>query len=156
MLKAVIAIIGAAFLICFSGCVDNVQKDSTVSQIFNPNGDSELALLMRDMFDDGMQVKQQLLNGGSPQIRSDFQKIHTAQATQPEKVSTPNYTAFGQAYESAANAFLESDPNSKPEAYQAMVTACMSCHKSICPGPMVKIKKLFLSEKEMQALTDAF
>ena len=53
-----------SILLLIGGCLDDKQclddnpnVATEGNQIFNPNGDSELALLMRDMFDDGMQVK---------------------------------------------------------------------------------------------------
>ena len=39
------------------------QDESGKNKIVNPNGDSELALLMRDMFDDGMVYKAEMLEG---------------------------------------------------------------------------------------------
>ncbi|MEZ4951026.1 MAG: hypothetical protein R2784_16820 [Saprospiraceae bacterium] len=65
----------------------------------NPNGDSELALLMRDMFDDGMKMKEMIKNGEHPEVSVDFQKILTANATEPEKeTASPEYKAFAQTY----------------------------------------------------------
>ncbi|MEZ5033069.1 MAG: hypothetical protein R2787_16905 [Saprospiraceae bacterium] len=36
----------------------NLCRRQPPPKIYNPNGDSELALLMRDMFDEGMRVRK--------------------------------------------------------------------------------------------------
>jgi len=118
----------------------------------NPNGDSELALLMREMHTDGMKTKQQLLEGKTPDISVKYEKLFTAKATEPAKVATPEYTAYATIYETAVKNFLERRGNNQVEAYTTMVDACMNCHQQICPGPMVKIKRMYLSEKELASL----
>ena len=118
----------------------------------NPNGDSELALLMREMFEDGMRTKQLVLDGKSPEVKVAFQKMHTATATEPEKVADPNYAAMTTVYENSVNTFLTSPDHSRVESYTNMVNACMNCHQVVCPGPMRKIKKMYLSEQEIAVI----
>jgi len=31
----------------------------------------------------------------------------------------------------------------KADVFDSLVGNCMSCHQALCPGPMVKIKKLY-------------
>jgi hypothetical protein len=132
----------------YLGC----SNDGKGSKIFNPNGDSELALLMRDMYDDGMVTKQEMLQGKQPEVRVKYHQIHTAKATEPEKVANPNYNAFALAYENAVKSFLESDATYRAESYQAMINTCLNCHQTMCPGPTRKIKHLYLSEGEVISL----
>jgi hypothetical protein len=122
------------------------------SGIINPNGDSELALLMREMHDDGMLTKQQILEGQMPEVKCDYQSMYTIEATEPEKVASVDYKLFGKAYEASVAALLASDEANRASAYQTMVGACMNCHQAMCPGPMVKIKKMYLSEEQIAAL----
>ena len=50
-------------------CTDyNSPEKREVPAVINPNGDSELALLMRDMFEDGMRLKEQIAKGEQPDI----------------------------------------------------------------------------------------
>lgn len=128
-------------------CAEEPRKD------LNPNGDSELALLMRDMFDDGMKAKQALLEGGIPEVHCAYQNIHTADPTRPEQVATEEFKVFAKAYEFSADALRGSSPDERPDAYQTMVSACMNCHREICPGPMVKIRKLYLSDADKSRLS---
>jgi hypothetical protein len=119
----------------------------------NPNGDSELALLMRDMHTNGMEVKQQILNGEKPDVKVDCERLFTAKATEPEKVANPLYKGYATAYEDAVKS-LENEFNADPiGSYKTMVDACMNCHREVCPGPMVKIKRMYLSEKEIATIT---
>lgn len=128
------------------------KKQSSESTIYNPNGDSELALLMRDMFDDGMKVKTGLLEGKYPDIETAFKEVHSADATEPEKVASQVYKDFAVAYEASVNAYQNATGHQKIEAYQLMVANCMGCHLQVCPGPMRKIKRMEFTENELAQL----
>lgn len=119
----------------------------------NPNGSSELALLMRSMHEDGLAAKAKFLQGETPQLHMECEKMHTAQATDPGKVANPLYTGYANALKDKVNAFDQPYSGDKVAAYQSMVDACMNCHREICPGPMSKIKKLYLSDKEIASIT---
>ena len=134
------------FLFGISACTNSEAKP------LNPNGDSELALLMRAMHENGMEVKQQLLAGEIPELNVDCEKLLTAKATEPEKVATPLYAGYAKAYESAVKSFKHEFNDNRIGTYKTMVDACMNCHREVCPGPMVKIKKMYLSEKELASL----
>ena len=129
------------------------ENEPARTKIVNPNGDSELALLMREMWDDGMAVKAGLVDGKNPNIKVAYNRIHTAKATQPEKVATTEYEMFAKAYENAVEQFKSADAELRAPAYQNMVETCMNCHKEMCTGPMPKIKKMYLSDAELQKLT---
>lgn len=111
----------------------------------NPNGDSELALLMREMFEDGERVRAQVSNGQPVSIQVDFEKILTAKATDPAKMQGPDFPHFATAYVEAMKALKDSPAAEAPERYRAMVATCMNCHENSCPGPMVRIKKLMIA-----------
>ena len=129
------------------------ENEPARTKIVNPNGDSELALLMREMWDEGMAVKASLVDGKNPDINVAYNRIHTAKATQPEKVATPEYEAYAKAYENAVEQFKSADAAHRAGTYQYMVETCMNCHKEMCTGPMPKIKKMYLSDAELQKLT---
>ena len=145
MIKSICTV--TVVLVCCLSCKQDGSKDT--SGVFNPNGDSELALLMRDMFKDGMQVKQQLLDGKAPVVACDFQKIYTAEATQPEKVASPQFAVMASSYERTVKTLQAAQPENRVTAYNYMVDACMQCHQTMCPGPMVKIRKMYLTEAEV-------
>jgi hypothetical protein len=144
MMKSIVVFSLIAAII-WLGCVE----EQAAKQSINPNGDSELALLMREMYDDGMRTKQALLDGKDPVVTVSYQEMYTAHATEPEKVARPEYAQYAKHYEESVLAFLTSDPEVRAANYQTMVATCMSCHQAMCPGPMVKIRKMYLSEKEI-------
>jgi microcompartment protein CcmL/EutN len=109
----------------------------------NPNGDSELALLMRAMYEDGERMKEHLESGKIPKPMADVEALLTAEATEPDKVATQEYKAFAESYIALTASLKEADAESAPELYKNMVDMCMTCHKSMCPGPMVRIEKLY-------------
>ncbi len=127
--------------------------DKTKSAV-NPNGDSELALLMRDMHEDGMRTKQQILDGEQPDVKVKYHALNSASATEPEKAASQAYKSFATYYEATVKSLLESNEGNRAESYQTMVDACMSCHQELCPGPMRKIKRMYLSDAELTALAN--
>lgn len=126
---------------------------NTEAKPLNPNGDSELALVMRHMHDNGMEVKQQLLKGEKPELKYECSKLYTAKATEPEKVASPVYEGYANAFETSVKTFEQEFNADKIGTYQNMVDACMNCHREVCPGPMRKIQKMYLSEKEIALIT---
>ena len=118
----------------------------------NPNGDSELAILMRDMYDEGMLVKQSIIDGENPELKLNYDHIHTATPTEEGKNQSTEYLLFAKAYEASVERFKNASPHDRPAAYQNMVDNCMSCHKEVCQGPMVRIKKMYLSDEELASV----
>ena len=141
------------FLVVFLASIGCQSDGSGNGRAVNPNGDSELALLMREMFDDGMRTKAQILNGELPEIRSNYKHMFNAEATEPDKVASIDYELFGKAYEATVRNLLEADEAHRADAYQTMVGACLNCHQAMCPGPMVKIKKMYLSEAQLESVS---
>lgn len=118
--------------------------ESSGQKPLNPNGDSELALLMRLMYEDGMEIREQIRRGEKPDIEFDFENIHTAQATDPARMKTSDFDVFAASYVQAVQAYNNARKEEAEIYFNGIVTACMNCHQSICPGPSVRIKKMFL------------
>lgn len=112
----------------------------------NPNGDSELALLMRNMEVEGKRMKSEIMQGRKPEVKNYFREMHEAEATEPEKVASETFNMYARAYHNALEMIDESEEDDVPIAYTAMVESCMNCHREMCPGPMVRIKKLYLPD----------
>ncbi|MBI1228412.1 MAG: hypothetical protein GC192_24470 [Bacteroidetes bacterium] len=138
-MKKLIALIPLVCLLLWQAC----SNDNTgTSKSLNPNGDSELALLMRQMFEDGERVHAQIQKGEPVSIQVDFEKIMTAKATDPAKMQGPEFPHFAASYVEAMKALRDAPPAEAQDKYSAMVATCMNCHEQSCPGPMVRIKKL--------------
>jgi hypothetical protein len=118
------------------------KEKKTVKKSLNPNGDSELALLMRDMFAEAKRIKKQVENGEEVTVKVDHKKILSAHATEPAKAASAEYKTWGAAYLAGIETLKNSTPETAEAAYTSLVNSCMNCHQALCPGPVVKIKKL--------------
>ncbi|MCB0571390.1 MAG: hypothetical protein KDC66_16580 [Phaeodactylibacter sp.] len=133
-----LALMGIGYLLSCSS-----PKAVLVPQPVNPNGDSELALLMRAMFDDALQMKEQIERGEQARTGLDFEKILTAQATQPEKAASTEYKVHALSYLQTMQALQQADAAQASSLYESMVNSCTGCHQALCPGPLARIKKLY-------------
>jgi hypothetical protein len=126
-------------------CATTAEQEAP-SVSTNPNGDSELALLMRDMFKDSWKARQAVLKGNNPGLDIEtLERIHSAQATEPDKVASPLFAAMSDSYLAAVKALNSAaDSAALSKSYSLMVKQCEVCHQQFCPGPLVKIKKLHL------------
>lgn len=130
----------ASFIILLATCnnpTDNKSPSYTMAV------DSELTLLMRDMYNYYDTLKTDVITGVLSDKVKSFQDIHTAVATSPEKISNELYQGLASIYVNSAERLNRADVN-KVEAFNLMVDNCMNCHQQMCPGPMVKIKKLYI------------
>ncbi|MDB4678239.1 hypothetical protein OAE93_00760 [bacterium] len=132
------------FLLVVAVCIGCEQKPKTkTNRPINPNGDSELALLMRNMFSESDSLKQLVVTGKPLSGLKRFEDIHTAIATDPT-VRGPVFDAFSAAYIIAIKE-LESSDSASVLKFNNMVTQCMNCHSEFCPGPRKKIKQLYIN-----------
>lgn len=123
-----------------------VKTDSTacVKPPVNPNGDSELALLMRAMRDSTKSFREMIMNGKVPEKFPEvFLKIHTAIPTDSE-TKKPSFNGFADGYLADLKNLSASDGTSAKANYNALVQACENCHSEHCPGPLSAIRKLKL------------
>jgi hypothetical protein len=118
------------------------ERECKKPQSINPNGDSELALLMRDMFTESDSLKQLIVNGQSLSGLKKYEDIHSAIPTDPT-VKGPVFEAFAEAYINSLRE-LESDDSNSVFKFNTMVDQCMNCHTEFCPGPKKRIKKLYI------------
>lgn len=105
--------------------------------------DSELTILMRDMFTYYKGIKGDIQKDSLSEKVKIFQSIHQAVATSPEKSSSELYQSMASIYVKSAER-LNQIGTDKKNTFNQMVDNCMSCHQQMCPGPMVRIKKLYI------------
>jgi hypothetical protein len=110
--------------------------------VINPNGDSELTLLMREMFTEGERIKYQIEAGEAPSGLKNFKSIHSAIPT-TANASGPLFESFANSYLDAVKELEASDRVSFFK-FNRMIDQCMNCHTEFCPGPKRKIKKLYI------------
>lgn len=118
----------------------------TAQEDNNPNGSSELSLLMRKMEKQLVDARAAVLNGkykGS--YPKEFDKIYTAKPTDNE-TKMPSYDVFANVYISAVKSFVSAKPADQIESYNNVVNTCLACHSQHCPGPVGRIKKLLITK----------
>lgn len=109
--------------------------------------DSELALLMRHMFDEGMEWKNAIEKDSlQTDFPADYYGIYTVQATD-SAVRTPKFMALGDAYLKTVKDLVETKKQKKQvKKFNTMVESCINCHQVFCQGPIDKIQQLYIIE----------
>lgn len=125
---------------------EQCEKKEVEASAINPNGDSELALLMRKMYNDADSIKKLITNNEGNITKEyiiELERIHTAIPTDPD-VKTPEFKAYTKLMIEEANALFSNETN-RAEGFNNLVNRCVECHQSFCPGPIKKIRKLTIN-----------
>ena len=118
----------------------------TDSTDVNPNGTSELSLLMRKMYDHAVAIRPDaILKKAHQNFPKEFLTIYTAQPTD-SFTKNASYNPFADGYLYALNNYRSSTANNVIQNYNNLVMSCVNCHGEHCPGPVSKIKKLLITE----------
>lgn len=105
----------------------------------NPNGDSELAHLMRDMVDELLAARAALEGGEAPApLFPSHRRMRCAWPTTPDQRNAV-YDAMARGYLQRVEAF---DAEPSRVAYNAIVQDCTACHAVSCSGPLDFIEGL--------------
>jgi hypothetical protein len=113
----------------------------------NPNGASELAVLMRRFVSDWRAV-QTGLRDHQPLPKGPRFPVHARlRCSWPTEPADRNeaFDGFAQAYLGAVKAF---DQKPSAAALNQVVASCRACHESTCSGPLVVIDSLRLPEQK--------
>ncbi len=118
------------------------EADTTIQ---NPNGASELAILMRQMQEYSNAEKVRVLKGHDPsEMPASFSTLSTAEITNGMHKSE-SYDAFATMYLEHVRSYSGSGPgDERVTAYNNMIASCLGCHSEHCPGPVPVIKKLMI------------
>ena len=147
MINKLMAILSIVAL--FIGCSSNPQSEHENcaepkgNQPIITNGDSELALLMRDMFEESDSLRHLIINGEQLSALKKYQDIHSAIPTD-STVKGAVFEAFAETYIASIKS-LETADSSSVFKFNNMVGQCMNCHTEFCPGPKNRIKKLYIN-----------
>lgn len=128
-----------SIIFLFVQCSHSAEKKP-----LNPNGDSELALLMRNMNTSTSSLKELIKQGKLPdRFPEEFLRIHKAVPTD-STVKGPVFDAFASNYLNGLNELYKSPKEQLSVNYNAVVQRCVDCHRQFCPGPIKAINKLTL------------
>ena len=108
----------------------------------NPNGASELALLMRVMQRDLATARDAIIAGASvPSMSTAHAKMRCAWPTEPGDRNA-SYDALAQAYVGAVQALEAAPAESQRAAHDRVLDTCVACHQTTCLGPIPAIQAL--------------
>lgn len=146
MRNALVALSVIAIVACGAR---NAQKD-VVSSDQDLTPPSELALLMRTMAAHADSVKAGLARGEKklPPYPAAITKLLTATPTKDMHIDPITFPTFGTDYQAKVSALYKAARKDRDRAYNALVLSCANCHTTHCPGPMMRIKKMYVALEE--------
>ncbi|MBZ0206039.1 MAG: hypothetical protein K8H89_06915 [Flavobacteriales bacterium] len=114
----------------------------------DPPATSQLALLMREMtaFTDSTGKRLATSEHLLP-YPERFKELMTAEAT-PGMVERRTFDPFAQAWLNQLDALYATPSAEQTGVFNTLVQTCAACHSQMCPGPLVRIKKLTIPEVE--------
>ncbi len=146
MKKKVISIctIGSLFI---ASCTSNNTSNKSCSKDgdLNPNGSSELSLIMRKMAAHLADNRDALKAGkGIVAAPKEIDNLLTAKKTD-EEIDKTIYDGYAKLYQQRIielNETADAPDSLKIKAHNNLVSTCRDCHSNFCPGPMVVINQL--------------
>ncbi len=129
-------------------CGKNVQlKEKEKQSPLNPNGDSELAIVMRTMMESGKQMKNEIENKLPPSAYpEEIKTITTAKPTDGMIEDRNVFNGFANFHMATLDSIYYKDVDQKVQ-FNHMVKSCVDCHENYCHGPIPAIKKLYISAR---------
>lgn len=136
-----------AILACSARQVGEAAAAPSPQEVAPP---SELALLMRGMAAHADSVKAGLARGGKdlPPYPTAIRTLFTATPTKDMHIDPITYPTFGKDYQDKVDALYKAARKDRPAAYNALVMSCANCHATHCPGPLMRIKKMYVRVQE--------
>lgn len=107
---------------------------------------SELALLMRTMAVHADSVKAAVNRGDKklPPYPKEISTLLTAMPTDGMHIDPITFPTFGKDYQNKVDALYKAAKKDRKQAYNALVQSCANCHGTHCPGPLMRIKKMYV------------
>ncbi len=131
---------------------DQVKKKVIVKESSDPDmyEASELAALMRSMYDRNLELGKQIEAGNIPSsFPEDFYTIHSAEATPGMLHDTVFFKNMAAQYLENMKKITEAETKKEAKvAYNDMIMTCAGCHQVYCQGPLPTIRKMKLSLNE--------
>ena len=117
-------------------------KEEVVYDMYDP---SEMSILMNEMYDYNLELKQQIISGIIPEeFPEKFLNIHTAELSD-FKSRNDKFKVYSEFFIENQQEIFNSDSNlDVTERYNNAINLCVSCHQTECTGPIPKIKRLLI------------
>jgi hypothetical protein len=139
-----------SFIVCLGLGIVLFSCGRDQQEITNPNGMSEMSLIMENWYKQ-LDVYSKDLKAGkmtADYAPLDEKKIFTA------RVSKSKDNVHGPAFDGFTNSFFYNyheigkavTYEEQVKAFNLTVQSCVNCHEQHCQGPIVRIKKLTVSQ----------
>lgn len=137
------------FIILFLAFACNSSSSKNSKEVSVMYEATPLALLMLKMHGDALAWKGAIENDVfESSFPSNYYGIYTVEATDP-KVRNEVFEEKADLYLKSVKDLMETGKQKKQvKKFNLMVTACVNCHAVFCQGPIDKIEKLYLADKE--------
>ena len=113
-----------------------------IAMAHNPNGVTELAHIMRSMLISMKEARSALSEGTEPAKLPDYTKIKCSWPTDSHTRSA-RFDAMADALVEAVALY---NKKATPTSYNGVVSTCLACHQTTCPGPMAAIRPLYWTD----------
>ncbi len=148
--RTIVLLCLVALVSCFAKQAEEapfVSPAANVVQELTPP--SELALLMRSMAAHADTVKAALGRGEDlPPYPRSFGKLMKAEPTKGMHIDPITFPTFGKDYLDKVDRLYKAKTEDRTMAYNALVQSCANCHGTHCPGPLMRIKKMYATRTE--------
>lgn len=129
-----------------NNCDEEITTETVSNEELVMYEPSELASLMQAMYDENKNWKEEILKGNIPKdFPEKYKTIHSAESTN-ENAGSEFYNGMASSYIKTIEELTNATPENVKEKYNIMVNVCVQCHLQVCPGPVVRIKKLLITE----------
>ena len=113
------------------------------------DGVTELAALMREMYDAMKAQKTAFEKKQAIKPLPDFSRVNCTWPTDPA-TRGPTFDAFSASTAAALEAHGKAPTR---DTYNRVVTTCVACHQAMCPGPVAALNGLFFGDDGTEAKT---
>ncbi len=132
------------------GCFAKQAEKPTPAEVGTPVQEltppSELALMMRAMAAHADSAKAHIArNEDLPPFPEQFAGLMTATPTVGMHIDPITFPTFAKDYRTKLDNLYKVKKGERTTAYNALVQSCANCHGSHCPGPLMRIKKMYVS-----------
>ena len=130
-------------VVCLGQC-SNRSLPSPGQEVAEP---SPLARLMRIMTAHADSSKAAIDRGAElPPFPEAIRTITTATPTEGMHIDPITFPTFAHDYQRKVEALYAAEMEDRTMAYNSLVQSCVNCHSMHCPGPLMKIKKMYAEE----------
>lgn len=145
--RTLILLLITALVGCFARTDVPVGTPTPTKQDVSPP--SELALMMRHMAAHADSVKAAVKRDADlPPFPKSFKGLMKAEPTEGMHIDPITFPTFAKDYENKLERLYKVKKEDRNQAYNALIQSCANCHGTHCPGPLMRIKKMYVEDAQ--------